>query len=179
MCGDWYVEVVGSICVILRLLRWTNGPKIRKRTSSKAQERTTRKTRAIKSLSVSPPGSNTATHTPAPYRSIQTLPWDPGAAGNVTRSRRYSLWYVSREASTQKAMEMKSAKISSVERVDQRISRETSNTLYSMMKNEFHRPTAQYMEKKSSWKSSQMFLMTGTDRRQLVYTVHCNSRIQF
>ena len=65
-------------------------------------------------------------------------------------------------AVTQKAMEMKRAKISSVDRVDQRISRETSNTLYSMIKNEFHRPTAQYMEKKSNSKSSQMFLMTGT-----------------
>ena len=58
---------------------------------------------------------------------------------------------------------MNRANISSVDRVDQRISRETSNTLYSMMKNEFHRPTAQYMEKKSSSKSSQMFFMTEID----------------
>ncbi|MPC26980.1 hypothetical protein E2C01_020131 [Portunus trituberculatus] len=52
-------------------------------------------------------------------------------------------------ASLQKAMEMKRANISSVERVDHRISRETSNSAYTTRKKLFQSPTAQYI----AWKS--------------------------
>lgn len=73
----------------------------------------------------------------------------PRGKQNEKKSKREqkadALWMVSRTASTQKAVEMKRQKISSVERVHQRISRETSNSANSTRKKEHHRPTQAYM----------------------------------
>ena len=60
------------------------------------------------------------------------------------------------KASLQKAIEMKRAKISSVDRVDHRMSLDTSKSEYRMRKKLFQRPTAQYMALKSRSKSWQM-----------------------
>ena len=68
----------------------------------------------------------------------------------------YSLLMTSLKASLQKAMEMKRAKISSVDRVDHLISLDTSNSEYSIKKKLFQRPTAQYIALKSKPKSWQM-----------------------
>lgn len=67
-----------------------------------------------------------------------------------------SLFLTAVNASLQKAMEMKRANISSVDRVDHRMSRETSNSEYMTRKKLFQSPTAQYMAWKSSLKSLHM-----------------------
>jgi hypothetical protein len=56
---------------------------------------------------------------------------------------------------------MKRPKISSVDRVHQRISRETLNSEKIKRKKAHQRPTHPYMAKKSNWKSSQILEMTG------------------
>jgi hypothetical protein len=61
---------------------------------------------------------------------------------------------VSFDASTQKAIEIKSAKISSLDLVDQCIMRDTSNNAYVTKNKLFHSPTQQYIAKKSKSKSS-------------------------
>lgn len=84
---------------------------------------------------------------------------DPKILATCCKEKKFSvksLFLTAVNASLQKAMEMKRANISSVDRVDHLMSRETSNSEYMTRKKLFQSPTAQYMAWKSSLKSSHM-----------------------
>lgn len=82
----------------------------------------------------------------------------------------YLLLMVSLDASTQNAIEIKSAKISSVDLVDQCIMRDTSNNAYVTKNKLFHNPTQQYTAKKSKSKSSHIVWIT---ERETYSTYNC------